>query len=147
MPRGVAIMLVTGFAWAFAQILKVIVNRIRHKKVEWRVALSSGGMPSSHSALVCACASATGAIYGYTEPVFTLAVVFAVVVMYDAANVRLATGQQAKVLNYMMDHWEEEDKPDFFEEDLKEMIGHTPSQVAAGAVLGALTGQLVLLLI
>lgn len=95
-------------------------------------------MPSSHSAFVCACASATGNLYGWSRP-FALAAVLAIVVMYDAANVRKAAGEQAKILNYMMEHWMEM-KPELFGKELKEFLGHTPVQVIAGAVLGIVIG-------
>ena len=76
---------------------------------------------------------------GFDQPVFALAVVVAFVVMYDAANVRKETGEQAKILNYIMKNWDEY-KPELFAEELKELIGHTPLQVAAGAVLGVVVG-------
>ena len=92
-----------------------------------------------HSAFVCACASATGNLYGWSSPIFALAAVLAIVVMYDAANVRKAAGEQAKILNYMMEHWMEM-KPELFGKELKEFLGHTPVQVIAGAVLGIVIG-------
>ena len=92
-------------AWAAAQVLKFIDTLVTRPKVDWRHILSSGGMPSSHSAFVCACASSMGYMYGWTSPVFTISAVVAIVVMYDAANVRKAAGEQAKILNYIMDHW------------------------------------------
>ena len=96
-------------------------------------------MPSSHSALVCAAAIACGMRVGFDSPVFAVAAVLAFIVMYDAAHVRRETGEQAKVLNYIIHNWEEF-KPENFERDFKELIGHTPLQVAVGAVLGSLVG-------
>lgn len=128
-------------AWAIAQILKVIVVLVQKHRLDFRNILSSGGMPSSHSAFVCACASATGSIYGWSSALFAIAAVLAIVVMYDAANVRKAAGEQAKILNYMMDHWMEM-KPEIFGRELKELLGHTPFQVFAGAVLGVVIGLL-----
>ena len=101
--------------------------------------LASGGMPSSHSACVCACAASTGMLYGFTNPLFAIAAVLAVVVMYDAANVRKATGEQAMIINYMMEHWEQA-KPELFDRELKEMIGHSPLQVVVGGALGVAVG-------
>jgi len=126
-------------AWASAQILKVIVVLIQCKKLDWQLIFSSGGMPSSHSSLVCACASSTGMTCGWSSPVFAVAAIFSFVVMYDAANVRHAAGEQAKVLNYMMDHWTQF-RPEFFAKDLKELLGHTPLQVFFGALLGLTIG-------
>lgn len=97
--------------------------------------LSSGGMPSSHSSFVCACASSVAYLYGWSSPLFAIAAVVAVVVMYDASNVRRAAGEQAKILNYIMEHWTEM-KPAMFGQELKELLGHTPLQVLMGALLG-----------
>ena len=126
-------------AWALAQILKFVVTLVTKRKLDFRHILSSGGMPSSHSAFVCACASSMGYIYGWASPVFTISAVVAIVVMYDAANVRKAAGEQAKILNYIMDHWTEM-KPALFGKELKELLGHTPIQVFMGGVLGIAVG-------
>lgn len=126
-------------AWAAAQALKVVVILVQERKVDWRMILSGGGMPSSHSAFVCACASSTGCTCGFSSPMFALAAAFAFIVMYDAANVRHAAGEQAKILNYIMDNWTEM-RPEFFVEHLKELLGHTPLQVFFGALLGILMG-------
>ncbi len=98
-------------------------------------------MPSSHSAFVCACAASMGYMYGWTSPYFTISAVLAIVVMYDAANVRKAAGEQAKILNYIMENWTEM-KPAIFGKELKEFLGHTPFQVLMGGLLGLATGLL-----
>lgn len=126
-------------AWALAQIIKFVITLITKRKLDWRHILSSGGMPSSHSAFVCACAAAMGYMYGWTSPAFTISAVVAIVVMYDASNVRRAAGEQAKILNYIMDHWTEM-KPAIFGKELKEFLGHTPFQVLMGGLLGILVG-------
>ena len=136
---GNTILNLSILAWAIAQILKFIITLITKRRLDWRHILSSGGMPSSHSAFVCACASATGYMYGWTSPVFTVAAVLAIVVMYDAANVRKAAGEQAKILNYIMEHWTEM-KPALFGKELKEFLGHTPFQVIRGCLLGIAIG-------
>ncbi len=128
-------------AWALAQLIKFLITLITQRKLDWRHILSSGGMPSSHSAFVCACAAAMGYMYGWTSPNFTLAAVLAIVVMYDAANVRKAAGEQAKILNYIMDHWTEM-RPALFGKELKEFLGHTPFQVLMGCLLGIAVGLL-----
>lgn len=128
-------------AWALAQIIKFVITLITMHELDWRHILSSGGMPSSHSAFVCACAASMEYLYGWTSPQFTLAAVVAVVVMYDAANVRKAAGEQAKILNYIMDHWFEM-KPAIFGKELKELLGHTPFQVLMGCLLGIAVGGL-----
>ena len=126
-------------AWALAQIIKFVVTLVTKRKLDWRHILSSGGMPSSHSAFVCACAAAMGYMYGWASPTFTVAAVVAIVVMYDASNVRRAAGEQAKILNYIMDHWTEM-KPALFGKELKEFLGHTPFQVLMGGLLGVVVG-------
>ena len=136
---GHLILILAVVAWALAQILKVVVVLVSKRRLDWRYVWSSGGMPSSHSAFVCACAASTGMLYDFSSPLFAIAAVLAIVVMYDAANVRKAAGEQAKILNYMMEHWEEM-KPELFGKELKELLGHTPFQVIMGAILGIVVG-------
>lgn len=125
--------------WATAQVLKVLISLIWEKELDLQRLLSSGGMPSSHSATVCAFATAAGIRNGFDSTIFGLSAVLAFIVMYDAANVRHETGKQAKILNYMMEHWNEM-KPEMFGRQLKELIGHTPLQVAVGSLLGIAIG-------
>lgn len=126
-------------AWFIAQVLKVLINLVVMRKMDLHLLMSSGGMPSSHSALVCACAASLGMLYGLNSPAFAVAVVVALVVMYDACNVRRAAGEQAKILNYMIDHWTEM-SPAMMGQELKELLGHTPLQVLMGALLGIAVG-------
>lgn len=136
---GNLILILSAAAWAIAQILKVVIQLLWYKKLDWRYIWASGGMPSSHSAFVCACAATTGQLYGFSSPLFAIATVLALVVMYDAANVRKAAGEQAKILNYMMNHWNEM-RPALFGKELKELLGHSPLQVIMGAILGVVVG-------
>lgn len=122
-------------SWMTAQILKVIIQLLRLRRLEWHYLLSSGGMPSSHASMVCTCAVAVGLLTGWDSIAFALAVVLALVVMYDAANIRKEAGEQAKIINYIMES-KEEMRPDFYGKALKELLGHTPLQVFAGAALG-----------
>lgn len=126
-------------AWGLAQILKLVIATAVYRKFDITYLTTGGGMPSSHSALVCACAVSTAFEAGPSSPVFAVAAVLAFIVMYDAAHVRLETGKQAKVLNQLMRNLGE-GRPETFEEDLKELIGHTPLQVAVGALLGVAVG-------
>ena len=96
-------------------------------------------MPSSHSSFVCTCATCAAILTGLDSVTFAISVVLALIVMYDAANVRKETGEQAKVLNYIMENWDSQ-KPELFAEELKELIGHTWLQVGAGLVLGIIVG-------
>lgn len=126
-------------AWALAQIIKFFVILITEHKVDWPRILASGGMPSSHSSTVCACASSAAYLYGFQSPLFAIAAVLAIVVMYDASHVRRQAGDQARILNHIMQNWPEM-KPEEFERNLKELLGHTPLQVLVGAILGITIG-------
>jgi uncharacterized protein len=127
--------------WAVAQILKVVTNSIKIKEVDLSRIVGSGGMPSSHSGFVMAVATKTGMVEGFNSPIFALAFAFAVVVMYDAAGVRRAAGNQAKVLNLIISDLSH--KKGLQQDRLKELIGHTPFEVIAGALLGMLIGLIV----
>ncbi|MFS8778741.1 divergent PAP2 family protein [Synechococcus sp. W70.1] len=125
-------------ASGLAQAIKLILAYVRSGKLNLRVLLEMGGMPSSHAALVTALAVGVGLEEGWDSLLFAATVVFALVVMYDAAGIRQAAGKQAQVLNRLLDEWLEEKGADRFQEPyLRELLGHTPIQVLAGAALGA----------
>jgi hypothetical protein len=129
------ILLVSLLACFTAQGLKALIELIRDGKVSLRYLVSSGGMPSAHSALVGALATGVGLQVGWSSAEFAIAALFAVIVMYDAAGVRQAAGKQARILNQIIDEMFQEGK-EFNEERLKELIGHTPFQVLVGLSLG-----------
>ena len=133
------IVLIAAAAWAAAQALKLLISIAVYRKFDITYLFTGGGMPSSHSALVCAAAVSCGISAGFDSTVFALAAVLAFIVMYDAVHVRRETGEQSKVLNYIMRNWAEY-RPEDFERDLKELIGHTPLQVAVGGILGVAAG-------
>lgn len=122
-------------AWFAAQLIKVIHTLIVSKKIDFRRFVGSGGMPSSHSSFVTSLATAVGIEEGFSGAAFAIATVMAMVVMYDAAGVRRAAGQQARILNKIVEEWE---NADFAQTDkrLKELLGHTPKEVFAGGILG-----------
>lgn len=126
-------------AWASAQLIKFFLVLITERRLAWNHILSSGGMPSSHSSTVCACAASLAYLYGTSSPHFAISAVVAAIVMYDASNVRRAAGEQARLLNYIMEHWSDLE-PEVFGKKLKEMLGHTPLQVLMGALLGIVIG-------
>lgn len=129
--------------WIIAQILKTLIYMwFNHKFVAERL-VGSGGMPSSHSATVCALATAAGIEFGAGSYQFAITAIFAIVVMYDAMGVRREAGIQAKVLNEMMEMLTHMGKEMTVEEKLKEFVGHTPLQVLAGALLGILIAFLI----
>lgn len=132
-----SILVTTIMSWLVAQILKVILVFIKNKKLDFRRLVGSGGMPSSHAAFVVSLAVAVGLAEGFSGTAFAICVVVALVVMYDAAGVRRAAGQQAKILNILIDEWENKHFENT-EKKLKELLGHTPTEVLAGGALGAL---------
>ena len=121
-------------AWAVAQVSKTILDLFRQRKLVLSRLVSSGGMPSSHSALVTGLATATGRVVGLGSASFAIAVVVASIVMYDAAGVRRAVSIQARILNQMIE--EAFQGSPMAEKRLRELIGHTPIQVLVGALLG-----------
>ena len=134
-----AILWISVAAWAVAQILGLAISSAQSGQFAWRYLSMGGGMPSSHSAMVCACATAVGWSEGVGHPLFALAAVVAFIVMYDACNVRWETGKQAKLLNRMMERWPE-DWPLEDRKPMKETLGHSKFQVAMGALLGIAVG-------
>lgn len=126
--------------WFVAQVLKTIIYFLIHKELIWERMVGSGGMPSSHSATVCALATATGIQYGSGGFEFAVAIIVAIIVMHDAMGVRRETGIQARVLNEMMALFREMGTKMSVEDKLKEFVGHTPLQVWIGALLGIITG-------
>ena len=122
--------------WLIAQILKTIIHLYFTKSFSAERLVGSGGMPSSHSSTVCALAASTSMQCGLNSPEFALAVIVAIIVMYDALGVRRETGIQAVIINEMMDFFKGMDKKFSREDKLKELVGHTPLQVLMGAILG-----------
>ena len=134
------ILIVGIVSWFLAQVFKCISNLILTKKFSIERLFGDGGMPSGHSATVVSVAVATGLYEGFDSAIFAIAMILAIVVMHDAMNVRYQAGKQAELLNAMADMFEKitgADLPN--EEKLKELLGHTPLQVAAGFVLGVAT--------
>lgn len=129
------VLLVALVACLIAQALKLVVELIKNRKLDVRALVTTGGMPSAHSALVTALAAGVGQTHGWASTEFAVATVFAIIVMYDAAGVRQAAGKQARILNQMIDELFHE-HPEFTGDRLKELLGHTPFQVIAGSALG-----------
>ena len=125
-------------AWFVAQVIKTAIDAYFNKGINWERMTGSGGMPSSHSSTVVSLAIATGISYGVDSTLFAIALIFAIIVMYDATGVRRETGKQAVILNrLLLDNpfsWTGKE----FEKKLKEYVGHSPFQVLMGAILGIL---------
>ena len=128
-------------AWLTAQTLKVVISLIMLRKINWDLIFSSGGFPSSHSATVSALALGIGEYYGWESPSFAAVAVFAMIVLYDAAGVRLAAGKQAEVLNQLVERLYRGPVP--AQEKLMELIGHTPFEVFGGVIVGIIIGVLI----
>jgi acid phosphatase family membrane protein YuiD len=128
--------LVTILAWIITQMIKVILGVIRTRSFDFRWFIGTGGMPSAHAAGASAMAITAGFDYGFNSGIFALAIVFAMVTMFDAQGVRRSAGSQAKILNRVMEdiYW----KGRIQETRLKELIGHTPIQVIVGSIIGIL---------
>jgi uncharacterized protein len=131
------VLLIALAACLLTQAMKLVVELVKNQKLNFHVLVESGGMPSSHSALVTALAVDLGLTVGWDSPEFAIATIVAFVVMYDAAGVRQAAGLQARILNQIIDEFFE-GKHDLAETRLKELLGHTPFQVIVGAIMGGI---------
>lgn len=128
-------------AWLLAQVAKALLELLLERRLHPARLVSSGGMPSSHSACVMGCTTAVGRFSGLTSPLFGVCVVFSLVVMYDACNVRRSAGDTARLVNQLLEHVERLTAEDFAD-SLREVMGHTPLQVLMGALLGLAVGLL-----
>lgn len=124
---------IPGIVWFLVQSFKVVYELVKSKKINIKRMWGSGGMPSSHSALVCSLATIIALREGTNSSSFAISVILAVIVMYDAAGVRRAAGKQARVLNQII----ASKKGDInVQEKLIELLGHTPIEVFVGALVG-----------
>lgn len=135
--------LVCAFAaWLVAQVLKTLIFAYLEKQVNWRRMVETGGLPSAHSALVVGLAVGVGLTEGWQSTYFAICLVYSLVVMYDAIGIRREAGKHADLLNELLmisvikDAYEQREK-------LRELLGHTPLEVIAGALIGALTALVV----
>jgi len=122
--------------WFLAQSIKFFHYYIKHRKPDFRKLIDSGGMPSSHTAFTVSLATLIGIHNGFSSDIFAMAVIFSFIVMAYAAGVRRAAGKQAQVLNRLVNSSEHI----HLDKQLKELLGHTPVEVFAGAALGIITG-------
>ena len=137
------ILTVSLLGWFTAQVLKTAINFVLLGKLQLERMVGDGGMPSAHSATVCAMVISTARSEGVHSAIFAVACVIAIITMHDAMGVRHETGEQAKVLNQMLQEWieiSEKNSPFLQNMHLKEMVGHTPLQVLAGVAVGVIVG-------
>lgn len=128
-------------AWLLSQVFKVIRGTLTQGRFNFRWLFDTGGLPSSHSATVAALATSVGRYYGFGSVPFLITLVFTVITMFDAAGVRRSVGRQASILNKMVDDLYQ--KGQVPETRLKELLGHTPFEVFAGAFIGVLVSLLI----
>ena len=133
---------VAFLSWLFAQILKVFTNLYKDKKLDFYRLVGSGGMPSSHSSFVMGLSTAIGLMEGWDSSVYAVSLVFSLIVMYDASGVRRSVGKQAMIINHMITDFYKTHK--IKEEKLKELVGHTPYEVFAGALLGIIFANIMI---
>jgi acid phosphatase family membrane protein YuiD len=121
-------------AWALAQVIKIPLDYLHTRRWNWSLLFTTGGMPSSHSALVTSTTLAVGLYYGFDHPTFALGVVITMIVTYDAAGVRQQAGIHAQRINVIFEELLRGHPIN--EKDLRVVLGHTPLEVAAGILLG-----------
>lgn len=129
------IIMASILSWFIAQVMKIILNKIQNGKMDFRLIVASGGMPSSHTSFTVAMATKVGLVEGFDSTFFAIAAVLCLVVMYDAMGVRRQAGQHAEIINVLIKDWKH--KP-----SLKEVLGHKPLEVLFGMILGIVVGFL-----
>lgn len=135
---------VAVLSWFMAQTIKVFHTLITKKRFDFTRFIDSGGMPSSHASFVMGLTTAIGLTHGWDSTYFTISLCVSLVIMYDAAGVRRAVGKQAIILNKMLEDMQHKRKKIMTEQRLKELIGHTPVEVFAGAILGIIIANLMI---
>ena len=142
---GNKILLSVVIALIAAQILKVLTVLITEGKLDAKRLRGTGGMPSSHSASVTSLSTSVGFVEGFSSTEFSIAVVLAIIVMYDACGIRRAAGRHAEILNELIQQWEDTFKDGFQPQKLKTLLGHTLPQVFFGAILGVAVSLIIYL--
>lgn len=141
------ILMSSALSWGLAQVIKTLIHLILTKEFVPERLIGSGGMPSCHSATVCALTTSIVINEGIQSPFFAMSAILAIIVMYDARGVRRETGIQATVINEIISIVEKLGADVTYDEKLKEFVGHTPLQVLVGAILGVIIALIYCLLI
>lgn len=136
------VFMVAFWSWLIAQVLKVFTTLWINKELNFNRLMESGGMPSSHTSFVIGLSTAVGLVEGWASTSYAISLVFGLIVMYDASGVRRSVGKQAKLLNTIMHDILEHHH--ITDTHLKELVGHTPFEVFAGAILGVLVANIML---
>jgi len=127
-------------AWGIAQILKVPIEYLQTHRLNWALLVQAGGMPSSHTALIVGITHAIGLSEGFGSPLFALAFAMAMIVIYDATGIRRQAGMHAERINAMINDLAAGHP--LKEEQLREVLGHTPLEALGGILLGLIAAQL-----
>ena len=125
-----------ALSWLAAQVQKFFIYWAIENQVDWRRVWGSGGMPSSHTAFVVALMLSVGLTEGFGSTLFAIAAALMIIVVYDAMGVRYETGKQGQIINKILEELFA-GKP-ISDEHLKELVGHSPSEVVVGATVGIL---------
>lgn len=125
---------------AVAQGIKIVLGIIKERKFNFYWLLGTGGMPSAHTSMVVAFSVCMGKEFGFSSAFFTFSVIFALTTMFDAQTWRRSIGAQARILNVIMDDIYQ--KKTVSEDKLRELVGHTPKEVFAGALIGLIISSL-----
>jgi len=134
----------TLIAWILAQAIKVPFDFIRTGKLNWALLLNTGGMPSSHSALVTSAAHSVGLYYGFDSAAFVIGFVVAMVVVYDATGIRRQAGIHAELINAILNDFAAGHPiKEVHGKELKEVLGHTPIEAVGGVIWGLLVSSLI----
>jgi acid phosphatase family membrane protein YuiD len=138
------VLVATLIAWGVAQTIKLPIEFLQTRKWNWALLLRAGGMPSSHSALVTAAAHAVGLTIGFDTPVFAVSLALAMVVIYDATGIRRQAGKHAEIINAMVQGLVEGHP--LRQEQLREVLGHSPVEALVGVAWGLVAAQLVIMI-
>ncbi len=136
------IFLVAFISWFIAQLMKVVLVLLFEKRLDFSRIIGSGGFPSSHTSFAMGLATAVGLKYGFYSTLYAISLAFSLIVMYDASGVRRAVGKQAEILNTIVEDFYAHKK--ITDDKLKELVGHTPFEVLAGAILGIVIANIML---
>jgi acid phosphatase family membrane protein YuiD len=135
------VLIASLISWSLAQLIKIPWNYFSTRKWDWVLLLRAGGMPSSHAALVASAAHSTGLFVGFDTPIFALALILAMIVIYDATGIRRQAGIHAEFINRIVREMVKRERSQ--EKQLREVLGHTPLEALAGTLLGIGVAQLI----
>ena len=128
-------------AWLIAQALKVPIEYLQTRRMNWALLIQAGGMPSSHSALIVAITHGIGLTVGFNTPLFALAFAISMIVIYDATGIRRQAGKHAELINAMINDLAAGNP--LKQEQLREVLGHTPLEALGGIALGLIVAQVI----